>query len=226
MKNPIKHLSFWAPLHLARSAIFSYSVSVEKNSVSKSYLGLPIYMDFRSSVTLGIESKVQFNNNGFLVFGMERSSFKSWARPSALYFGDYAQLVVNGYNQIGRGSLVWILNSGRLHMNGATTNGENKIIVKEEVTIGKDTQIAWGVTICDHDFHKTYSDGKPNVETAPINIGEGVWIGMNATILKGVKIGDGAVIAACAVVTRDVPPRALAAGNPARIIKKDVDFRG
>ena len=226
MKNPLKHLSLLAPLHLLRSAFFSFSNMVEKYSVSQSYLGMPTYMDFRSTVSCGKSSKVIFRNKGFLVFGMERSSFKNWARPSAYYLEDHAILEVNGYNQIGRGSLVWILSGGRVVMNGATTNGENKIISKEKVTIGKNTQIAWGVTICDHDFHKTFSEDRPNVETAPINIGEGVWIGMNATILKGVTIGDGAVIAACAVVTRDVPARALVGGNPARVIKMDVDFRG
>ena len=87
-------------------------------------------------------------------------------------------------------------------------------------------QIAWGVTICDHDFHKTYTDGNQNVETAPVNIGKNVWIGMDATILKGVTIGDGAIVAAGAIVTRDVPARTLVGGAPARILKENVDFRG
>ena len=99
-------------------------------------------------------------------------------------------------------------------MKGATTNGENKIIAKKDIFIGKGTQIAWGATICDHDFHKTYKNGIQNVETAPIHIGENVWIGMNATILKGVTIGDGAIVAAGAVVTRNIPPGCLAAGIP------------
>ena len=50
-------------------------------------------------------------------------------------------------------------------------------------------------------------------------IGNDVWIGMNATILSGVTIGDGAVVAAHAVVTKDVPPYAIVAGNPARVVK-------
>ena len=54
---------------------------------------------------------------------------------------------------------------------------------------------------------------------APIHIGKQVWIGANATILPGVTVGDGAVIAAGAVVTRDVPERAVVAGVPARVVK-------
>jgi acetyltransferase-like isoleucine patch superfamily enzyme len=133
---------------------------------------------------------------------------------------------VNGYNQVGRGSLVWVLDGVTITFDGATTTGQNKIIAKEHVFIGKDTQIAFGVTISDHDFHKTYSAGSANIETAPVYIGQNVWIGMHAIVLKGVTIGDGAVVAAGAVVTRDVPPRCLVGGVPAKVIKEDVDFRG
>ena len=67
---------------------------------------------------------------------------------------------------------------------------------------------------------------KPNdrdvVSKGPVVIGNNVWIGDKATILPGVTIGDGAVIAVNAVVTKDVPVYSVAAGNPARIIKKNV----
>lgn len=53
----------------------------------------------------------------------------------------------------------------------------------------------------------------------PVNIGKNVWIGDKATILPGVSVGDGAIIAANAVVTKDVPSYSIAAGNPARIVK-------
>lgn len=56
--------------------------------------------------------------------------------------------------------------------------------------------------------------------TAPITICDGVWIGARATVLPGVTIGEGAVVAANAVVTKDVPPWVIVGGNPAKIIKK------
>ena len=71
----------------------------------------------------------------------------------------------------------------------------------------------------DRDYHKFMSDKEAYGE---VKIGNNVWIGARAAILKGVTIGDGAVIGAGAVVTKDVPPRCLAAGNPAKIIKEDV----
>ena len=55
---------------------------------------------------------------------------------------------------------------------------------------------------------------------APVEIGNGVWVGAHATILSGVTIGDNAVIAAGAVVTKDVPANAVAGGVPAKIIKQ------
>ena len=105
-------------------------------------------------------------------------------------------------------------------------SNNNTIISKDSVSIGHKCAIAWGVTITDHDFHKLYIDGKQKVETAPVVIGDNVWIGMNATILKGVTIGDGAVVGAGAVVTKNVPARSVVAGNPAKVIAENVEFKG
>ena len=60
-------------------------------------------------------------------------------------------------------------------------------------------------------------------DNSPIIIGNNVWIGTEARICKGVTIGDNAIIAANAVVTKDVPANAIAAGNPAKIVKTDID---
>ena len=169
-----------------------------------------------------------FSDEGFLIFGTERSAFRGWAGRTSLHIKDGGELRISGLNQIGRGSLVWILEDGRIEMKGESfIAGKNILIAKNSITIGKSCAIAWGVTICDHDFHKTYDNAdQPNIETAPVVIGERVWIGMNATVLKGVTVGDGAVIAACSVVTRNVPPGSLVAGNPAQIVKEKIDFRG
>lgn len=60
---------------------------------------------------------------------------------------------------------------------------------------------------------------KQPLESSPIEIGEDVWIGAQCTVLKGVKIGSHAVVAANTVVNKDVPPYAIVAGSPAKIIK-------
>lgn len=70
--------------------------------------------------------------------------------------------------------------------------------------------------------HDLASDTRGNMQVAPIVLGNNVWVGAHATILQGVTIGDGAVIAAGAVITKDVPPKAIVAGVPAQI-KKFID---
>lgn len=61
---------------------------------------------------------------------------------------------------------------------------------------------------------------RADVVPAPVVIGRGAWIGSNATILPGVTIGDGAVVAAASVVTKDVPPDTVVVGSPARVLRK------
>ncbi|MHB8576021.1 MAG: acyltransferase [Dehalococcoidia bacterium] len=107
------------------------------------------------------------------------------------------------------------------------------LVCAERITIGSHVLIANGVTIADSDFHPIelaarVADSvavsplgerrrRPEIGTRPVIVGDGAWIGFNATILKGVHVGAGAVIAPGAVVNRDVPVGAYAAGNPAHI---------
>lgn len=227
MKNPLKHINSLVPIALFRSYLFHLSPSVQKVSVTNSYLGLCAYIHAFANVERESGAVIRFDQDGFLALGTERSSFRGWAGRTSLYMKKNSKLIINGHNNIGRGSLVWILEGGSIVFMGETfTAGKNMIISKEKVTIGKRCAIAWGVTITDHDFHRLHKDGVQKIETAPVVIGNDVWIGMNATVLKGVTVGDGAVIAAGAVVTRNVPARSLVAGNPAKIIDTNVDFRG
>ena len=106
--------------------------------------------------------------------------------------------------------------------------------------IGKFTSISYGVTIGppEHNYKRLTmhpfihnakynilrgEDGNsflPNDKLAkPLSIGNDVWIGANVTILRGVQIGDGAVIGANSLVNKDIPPYAIAVGNPAKVIK-------
>ncbi len=226
MKNPLGHLNATAPANLARSVLFHVRPNVEKISVSNGYLGLCCYLDWRTSLSFARGARIRFKDEGFLVLGTERSSFRGWAGRNSLFLEEEGVIEVRGFNQIGRGSLLWVLGGGRIQLDGCSTSGKNMIIAKEYVEIGEGTQIAWGVTISDHDFHKTYTGGVQNVETAPVRIGKNAWIGMDARVLKGVEIGAGAIVAAGSIVTRSVPPHALVAGVPARIIRRDVEFFG
>jgi|SRR5579884_7521 len=99
-------------------------------------------------------------------------------------------------------------------------NWETRIIAWERISIGAGTWISWNVLLLDCDWHQI--DGK--LRSAPIEIGKHVLIGAHAIVLKGVRIGDGAVVAAGAVVTRDVPAGTLVAGNPATVRRSGVTW--
>jgi len=86
-----------------------------------------------------------------------------------------------------------------------------------QVTIGDYVLISWDCNILENNFHTTTDGG---IKSAPITIGDRVWIGCRVIILAGVTIGEGSVVAAGSVVTRDVPPGTLVAGNPARVIRE------
>lgn len=92
---------------------------------------------------------------------------------------------------------------------------EAPVTLGNNVFMGPNVSI---VTACHPVDPDERRDGREWAE--PVTIGNDVWIGTGATILPGVTIGDGCTIGAAAVVTRDIPPRSVAVGNPARVIKK------
>jgi acetyltransferase-like isoleucine patch superfamily enzyme len=111
---------------------------------------------------------------------------------------------------VGRGATLRVGHNSRI--NGA------HISVSTGVDIGNNVRIGPNVVIMDDDFHDAashFSAGK----TSAIHIHDNVWIAMGAMVLKGVTIGEGAVVAAGAVVTKDVLPYTLVAGVPAKAIK-------
>lgn len=112
--------------------------------------------------------------------------------------------------------------------------GKSHLVAAQSIEIGSDVLVSWNVTIIDHQSHSLkfgdrsadvcnwLAGGKDwsHVEIKSVSIRDKTWIGFGATILPGVTIGEGAVVGACSVVTRDVEPWTLVAGNPARVIRR------
>ena len=91
------------------------------------------------------------------------------------------------------------------------------------VEIGNNVNLAQGITVTalNHNFSETNKRiDEQGVSTNPVTIEDDVWVGANAVILPGVTIGEHCVVAAGAIVTKDVPPHSLVAGVPAKVIKK------
>lgn len=148
-----------------------------------------------------------------------------------------------GHNCVLAGNYIFETNTGKITIGDRVHIGGSTLICRSEINIEDDVTIAWGTTIYDHNSHSTnwnersedtiqeykdtleYNDALRNknwdvVKTAPIRICSKAWIGMNCIILKGVTVGEGAIVAAGSVVTKDVAPWTLVGGNPARFIKE------
>lgn len=112
--------------------------------------------------------------------------------------------------------------------------GEGQMSCARSIEVGDDVMIAWGTSIFDHGSHSLRFSERSNdvtdwlrgeknwgvVETAAVRIGDKAWIGFGCILLPGVTVGEGAVVGAGSVVTRDVPAWTIAAGNPARVIRE------
>jgi len=137
--------------------------------------------------------------------------------------------------QIGEGTRVWqyvvILSGAVIGRDGNICSHcfiENQVVVGDRVTVKCGVQLWDGVTLEDDVFvgpNATFTnDREPRSRNAgatllPTLVKKGASIGANATILPGLTIGEGAMVGAGAVVTKDVPPRTLVVGNPARIVR-------
>lgn len=115
-----------------------------------------------------------------------------------------------------------VFENAELELGSGFFNSNVKIRCKDKIKIGKQVAISHDVTIMDSDAHTiNYEDYQI---TKPIVIGDNVWIGSRALIMKGVNVGDGAIIAAGSVVTKDVPANSMVAGVPAKVIKENVQW--
>jgi acetyltransferase-like isoleucine patch superfamily enzyme len=188
---------------------------VEKRSATRDTFGVIIHkkceLDLHKTSRIIIEK-------GRLEFG------KSWTTPPAfaslLKMGKDSRFIIKGDAKIFNNCSVFINESATLEVGNIFVNSKANISCFEKIVIGDNSLISEDVIIRDSDNHTICYPGY--VQTKGVEIGNKVFIGMRATILKGVRIGDGAIIAAGAVVNDNVPDNCLAGGVPAKILKHDV----
>lgn len=146
-----------------------------------------------------------------------------------------------GENSVVSGEFIFEIQNGKISIGNRTFIGGGTFICIDTIEIGDDVMFSWGCTVADNNSHSHiwtqrqhdvrdwkkgideqklgfYKDWK-NVKYKKIIIKNKAWIGFNAIILKGVTIGEGAIVGAGSVVTKDVPDWAIVAGNPAQIIR-------
>jgi acetyltransferase-like isoleucine patch superfamily enzyme len=164
-----------------------------------------------------------------------RLSFRT-RREQRLYVQIGEKCIINA-------DFIFETENGKVEIGDNVHIGSATFISRSGISIGSNVTIAWGVTLYDHNSHSVewkhrkndneqcYIDhielgnnimrkDWSNVVSKPIKIEDKVWIGFDVTILKGVTIGEGAVIGAKSVVVSDIPAWSVAAGNPAKVVKK------
>lgn len=141
-----------------------------------------------------------------------------------------------------KNKIIFESDTGYVKIGNGCYLGNSTFIASAGIEVGNWVTMAWGITLYDHnshslDYRERINDQKQQlkdwgtgnfiqnknwsvVEKAPIKIGDYAWIGFDALILKGVSIGEGAVVGAKSVVTKNVEPWTVVAGNPARVVKR------
>ena len=182
------------------------------------------------------------------MIGQLLSDIRHWRGSRALDICGEGTKVTGGIEKRGAGSRIEVgrgcLITGRLVTetpgsivklgDNVLVGGESLLAAAKSIIVEEDVLISYRCIITDSDNHSLrYSERKNDlqdwihnrhdwsrVQTAPVRICKGAWIGAAVIVTKGVTIGEGAVCGMGSVVTRDVPPYTVVAGNPARIVRE------
>ncbi len=197
------------------------SFQLIKRAENHSCNRIPIKVAHKASVNVNAKGKIVLGSKAQLIFGDAYG--KKFCRSSLLTLGENSLLQVDEPFHIFDNARIYIRSNAQLILGGGYISSDAVIVCTQRIELGKGVAIADGVVIRDSDEHDILRDGY--VRTKPVKIGDHVWIGHGVTILKGVTIGDGAIIGAGSVVTRDVPAGCVAVGNPAKIVKENVQWK-
>jgi acetyltransferase-like isoleucine patch superfamily enzyme len=139
---------------------------------------------------------------------------------SSIIMGDL--LTFNHGGEIAIGEYCFLGEQSRIWSAGKISIGD-RVLISHNVNIHDNNSHSLDPQVRNREFIYSYTHHSPmpnsSLPASEIVIEDDVWIGFNSTILKGVRIGRGAIIGACSLITADVPPHAVIIGNPARIIK-------
>lgn len=169
--------------------------------------------------------------NGDVRFGMIRIGLDGVGifdnkRSRSIWQVD-GDVVFSGNCDIGHGCKISVNKRGRIEFGrNFCCTAESSFAVVQRITIGNDCLFSWDVLVMDTDWHEI-CDGDQNIlnPPRPIVIGDNVWVGCRTTILKGVHIADGSIIAAGSIVTKDIiSPNCVVGKNPLQILRCNVSW--
>lgn len=203
-------------------------INFRKNTISNIKTGHVIYtmpsavFDIHPSAKIEIKAPFLFGNNP--VKGMKMPTCLRMEANTKLeiHNGPLTRYGTGPYN-LRYGAYIEIVNGGKLTIGQGACNVGLTIMCAKEVTIGNGVRIGRNVSIRDWNGpHVIINEHYRN--HAPVHIGDRVWLCTGCTIMPGVTIGEGAVVAANSTVTKDVPPYSLVGGSPAKVLKEKIEW--
>lgn len=176
-----------------------------------------IFTNWGSIIDIDKTAKLILHGN----LSVNAPKYKHSKEEAFLLLRDGAELTINGSVALASRSTLQVQNDAKLSMGRTHINHEASIIIGGDTVIGDDILISRAVKIFDSDFHKVIDDdGNQTNIPKPMRIGNHVWIGLGAIILRGSQIGDGAVVSAGSIVMGKIKEGTNAVGNPARSFSK------
>lgn len=159
--------------------------------------------------------------NGNYIIGTQQ--MRGAHQEARLYVQSGGKYIIGkeGFEQFA-GMYVRIMPKGELEINGLVANEGCQITAGEKISIGNGCLFARDVTLRSDDVHIIKEEGYK--ASKPIYLGNHVWVGQGATILKGVTVGDGAIVASKSLVIKDVPANTLVGGIPAKVIRNEIEW--
>ena len=168
-------------------------------------------------------ARIELTPGSRLYLGFGLASFTG--SPCFVRLDPGARLSVDGTVQLMRSSRVYVARDAHLEIGGGCYfNDSATVICVGQTRIGRRCAISLNTSILDGNIHQLTLHGQPRPRSQSVTVGDDVWIGLGATLMPGVKVGDQAIIGAGSVVTSDVPGNAVVAGNPARVIAHDAEW--
>jgi len=169
-----------------------------------------------------IRGITNIETNGLLQIGMSYVGFIH--KYDVTYLNINGRLIFNGGYSIGKGCRFDIGQNAVATFGTGYVNSNTTFIIMHGLSVGEGCSIGWGCQFLDEDFHEIQYAGKRNRDKT-IVIGDRVWIGCNVSVMKGASIADGCVVAAHSVVTERFEEQdCLIAGNPAQIVKRNIQW--
>ncbi len=178
--------------------------------------------DIHKTATIDIKKEFIYGNE--VVKGLRMPTALRMEKNTKLtiHDGPITRYGIEPYN-LRYGAYIEIINGGHLTIGQGAANVGLTIMCADKITIGNNVRIGRNVSIRDwNGLHVILTDTYKN--GGPVTIADQVWLCTGCTIMPGVTIGTGSVVAANSVVTKDVPPHTLVAGSPARVIKENIEW--